>query len=197
MRHKGRLTDWNDDRGFGFIAPALGGDRVFVHIKSFVNRDRRPAGNEIVTYELKLDSKGRPQGANVAFSGDRSARALQPGSGTGPLALAALFLIFVAGEVAVGSLPLVVFGLYAAGSLIAYLVYAWDKFAARNDRWRVQESTLHLIGLLGGWPGSLIAQGMLRHKSQKRSFQVVFWGTVVLNCGALIWMLAGMENPLA
>lgn len=67
---------------------------------------------------------------------------------------------------------------------------------ARNDRSRVPEITLHVLGLLCGWPGALIAQRALRHKSRKRSFQVVFLGTVILNCGALIWVLAGMENPL-
>lgn len=196
MRHKGRLTDWNDDRGFGFITPALGGDRVFVHIKSFANRDRRPVGNEIVTYELSRDARGRRQGANVAFSGDRPGRDSRTGAATGPLIFAALFLSFLAGAVVAGSLPLVVPAVYVAGSLVTFLAYARDKAAARNDRSRVPESTLHALGLLGGWPGALIAQRVLRHKSRKRSFQAVFLGTVLLNCGALIWVLAGMENPL-
>ncbi|MGA8260544.1 MAG: cold shock domain-containing protein [Arenicellales bacterium] len=49
MRYKGRIANWKDDRGFGFIAPNAGGQQVFVHIKSFANRQRRPAGNEAVT----------------------------------------------------------------------------------------------------------------------------------------------------
>lgn len=196
MRHKGRITDWNDDRGFGFIAPALGGERVFVHIKSFADRDRRPSGREIVTYELQRDSRGRPQGANVVFSGARPGRASRDGRGTGLLLPAALFLSFVAGAAVAGRLPLVVPGVYVVGSVLAYLVYSWDKDAAGKDRQRVPESTLHLLGLLGGWPGALVAQRMLRHKSRKRSFQVVFWGTVGLNCSVLIWMLAGMQDPL-
>lgn len=197
MRHKGRISDWNDDRGFGFITPALGGDRVFVHIKSFANRDRRPAGNDIVTYDLTRDSKGRPQGANVKLSGDRSRRASRAEPGPTPFILVAGFLSFVAGAAAVGSLPLAVPGLYVVASVITGFVYARDKSAARNDGWRVSESTLHLLGLAGGWPGALIAQRMLRHKSRKRSFLVAFWATVVLNCGGLVWMLAGLENPLA
>lgn len=195
MRHKGRLTDWNDDRGFGFITPALGGDRVFVHIKSFP--DRRPVGNEIVTYELSRDARGRPQGVNVVFSGGRPGRDSRTRGATGPLIIAALFLSFLVGEVIFGSLPLVVPAVYVAGSLVTFFAYAMDKAAARNDRWRIPESTLHALGLLGGWPGALVAQKALRHKSRKRSFQAVFLGTVLLNCVALIWVLAGMENPLA
>ena len=57
VRHKGQITNWNDDRGFGFITPAAGGEQVFVHIKSFVNRGRRPAGSDIVTYEVTRDRK--------------------------------------------------------------------------------------------------------------------------------------------
>jgi uncharacterized membrane protein YsdA (DUF1294 family) len=47
---------------------------------------------------------------------------------------------------------------------------------------------LHLLGLAGGWPGALIAQQMLRHKSKKASFLAVFWVTVLINCGALLWL---------
>jgi uncharacterized membrane protein YsdA (DUF1294 family) len=158
-----------------------------VHIKSFVNRHRRPVGDDVVTYDLQLDSNGRPQAANVARTGDRSVRA-RSGSGTGPLVLAVAFIGFLAVVVVAGMLPVVVLGFYVIGSLLTYFAYAWDKSAASNDRWRTQESTLHVLGLLGGWPGALVAQRTLRHKSRKRSFQVVFWITVILNCGALIWV---------
>ena len=70
MRYKGRITDWKDDRGFGFITPSLGGAKVFVHIKSFSNRQRRPVGNELVTYEMTTDGKSRSQGVKVAFVDD-------------------------------------------------------------------------------------------------------------------------------
>jgi uncharacterized membrane protein YsdA (DUF1294 family) len=63
-----------------------------------------------------------------------------------------------------------------------------DKSAARRDRWRTRESTLHLLGAIGGWPGALAAQQLLRHKSAKPSFQGVFWLTVVANVGAVGWL---------
>jgi len=80
-------------------------------------------------------------------------------------------------------------GLYIAASIVAFAVYAFDKLAAVKGRWRTPENTLHVLALMGGWPGALTAQGMLRHKSKKLSFQVVFWASVVLNCAALIWLL--------
>ena len=77
--------------------------------------------------------------------------------------------------------------LYLIASVAAFLTYAFDKSASRkpNAR-RVRERTLHLLGIAGGWPGALLAQRLFRHKSRKRSFQIVFWTTVMLNGLALI-----------
>ncbi|HAA46306.1 MAG: hypothetical protein XD36_1473 [Halomonas sp. 54_146] len=76
-------------------------------------------------------------------------------------------------------IPIVAF--YAVASLFAYITYAVDKKAAIKNRQRVSERSLHLLGVLGGWPGALLAQQQLRHKTQKTSFRLVFWFTVALN----------------
>lgn len=190
MRYQGKITTWKDDKGFGFITPNADGKQVFVHINSFSNRQRRPVGNESVTYELKVDAKGRAQAENVTFAGERIPSPGPPGRSNIPLSLAALFLAFVAGATFAGKLPLAVLGLYLAASAVAFIAYALDKAAAKSDRWRTHESTLHLFGLMGGWPGALAAQRLLRHKWKKASFQVVFWATVILNCAALGWLLS-------
>ncbi|HJV67205.1 MAG TPA: DUF1294 domain-containing protein [Geomonas sp.] len=88
-----------------------------------------------------------------------------------------------------GLLIAAVGSVYLLASLVTFLTYALDKSAARNGRWRTRESTLHLLSLVGGWPGALLAQNMLHHKSNKRSFRAVFWMTVGLNCFALCWLL--------
>jgi uncharacterized membrane protein YsdA (DUF1294 family) len=84
-------------------------------------------------------------------------------------------------------LPLGILVLYLAASAASVVVYAIDKSAARNGRWRIAESTLHLLSVIGGWPGALIAQRLFRHKSRKPSFQAAFLFTVVLNCALLAW----------
>ena len=189
MRYQGRITNWKDDQGFGFVTPNGGGRQVFVHIKAFSNRRRRPIGNELVTYELSVDSKGRPQGENVAFVGESTSKASTAGPGIGSLTFAALFLTLVAGAAFAGRLPVAVMLLYLVASAVAFCAYGLDKAAARAGRWRTSEGALHMFGLVGGWPGALVAQRVLRHKSQKQSFQVVFWASVILNCGALGWFV--------
>jgi uncharacterized membrane protein YsdA (DUF1294 family) len=68
-------------------------------------------------------------------------------------------------------------------------MYAVDKSAARKGAWRIQESTLHLLSLAGGWPGALVAQQMFRHKTKKQSFRSVFWLSVLVNTGVFVWLL--------
>jgi uncharacterized membrane protein YsdA (DUF1294 family)/cold shock CspA family protein len=190
VRYQGKITEWKDDQGFGFITPNGGGQRVFLHIKSFSNRQQRPVGNELVSYELTRDAKGRPQAGSVALVGKRVPSAEQAGPGKAALMLPAAFLALVFGSALSGQLPIEVAGLYLAASVAAFLAYALDKSAARSGQWRTRESTLHLIGLAGGWPGALAAQRLLRHKSRKQSFQIVFWATVMLNCCALAWLFS-------
>ncbi len=86
--------------------------------------------------------------------------------------------------------PVAVLGLSFVASLTAFILYAIDKAAARRGSRRIAENTLHLWSLLGGWPGALAAQRIFRHKTSKTSFQIVFWITVALNCGAAIWLLS-------
>ena len=52
MNLKGKITSGNDQKGFGLVTPVAGDDRVFVHIKAFSNRNRRPEINQDVTYTL-------------------------------------------------------------------------------------------------------------------------------------------------
>lgn len=190
MRYQGRITRWNDDKGFGFITPNGGGAQVFLHINAFSGRQLRPVGDELVTYELAVDDKGRAQARTVAYVGTRVAPPRTRGRSKLPFVIAFGFLLLIGAAVHLGRLPAAVLMLYSGASLIAFIAYAIDKSAAQRDQWRTRESTLHLFALIGGWPGALLAQRLLRHKSTKPSFQTTFWITVVLNCGALGWLLS-------
>ena len=102
-----------------------------------------------------------------------------------PAILAIVFLAALSATTLAGALPSVVLALYATASAITFCLYARDKLAAERNQWRTRESTLHIFGIIGGWPGAMIAQTMLRHKSRKPRFRYVLWMTAILNCGAL------------
>ncbi len=188
MRTKGKITSWNDEKGFGFITPDIGGKEVFIHIKAFVNRSRRPKINQVVTYALSFDKQGRTRAVKATLPGDRIAEKTQGKHGSLPTTAATFFLFIVGISVLTAKIPLLVLGFYLVASLLTFITYALDKSAAKKGAWRTKESTLHLLSLAGGWPGALIAQQKLRHKSKKQSFRLVFWVTVLLNCGVFVWL---------
>lgn len=76
---------------------------------------------------------------------------------------------------------------YLVASMLCFAVYAMDKSAARSRARRTPERTLLLIGLAGGWPGAVLAQQWLRHKSVKTSFRAKFWVTVCVNVAAFLY----------
>jgi len=61
MSLTGTLRSWNDDRGFGFIAPTHGSAELFVHISAFPRDGSRPTVGEKLTYELGRGKNGQPQ----------------------------------------------------------------------------------------------------------------------------------------
>jgi uncharacterized membrane protein YsdA (DUF1294 family) len=80
-------------------------------------------------------------------------------------------------------------GIYAVVmSGITFLAYGWDKQQAREKQWRMPEAKLHIMELIGGWPGAFLAQRRLRHKCSKVSYQVVFWLIV------LTYQLAALDS---
>lgn len=105
-----------------------------------------------------------------------------------PYAPLLLFAALYAYAMVFWATPHLVCGLYLMASAACFAAYAIDKSAARAGRRRTPERTLLLMGLACGWPGAVLAQQWLRHKSSKASFRARFWVTVVLNVGAFAWL---------
>jgi len=181
MIKKGKITSWNDDKGYGFITPNSGERQVFAHIKAFKYKDRRPEVNRLVTYILSTDKQGRICAAEVTMSAAPVVEKDVLDNRKLSNIFAGLFLGFVAFCCLFDRVPSWAFVLYLAMSLLTCVFYYCDKSAAQKGAWRTPESTLHLLALFGGWPGALLAQQAFRHKSKKTSFRAVFRVTVALN----------------
>ncbi|MFP5482186.1 MAG: DUF1294 domain-containing protein [Gammaproteobacteria bacterium] len=205
VKFQGTLTNWNDDRGFGFIKPDGGGQDIFVNIKAFGRVSERPTDGARLSFEVELGAECKKRATRVEYirsagaSGQRTQpanRSRRPASATsnGPswpvLALVsfAIFAVLYAWATFRWGVHYYVLLGYLAISGWTYVMYMHDKTAAELGEWRVSEGGLHLLGLLGGWPGANLAQHFLRHKSKKASFRVKHWVMVSLNLGAFAFM---------
>lgn len=193
MRYQGQVIEWHDDKGYGFIQPlnpGQGENRIFLHIKSFSQRGPRPLTGALLEYEVIQDSKGRLNAQRVSYVRRQSAQKIKP-SATGQSKawrgwLITLYGAFIMALQLTHQLPVWAIAIPVLLSGLTYLIYDMDKKAAQQGKQRIPEKNLHLLALLGGWPGALLAQQKLRHKSAKTQFQQVFWATVILNWVLLI-----------
>ena len=201
MRLQGKITRWDDDRGFGFITWHGDGSSVFFHIKALSGTSRRPEVGDIVSYELAKGKDDKPKAVKVRFTDQlkpkpKAVRKRQ--SGISPVVFTALFVCFLVASAYLNRISWLVVLAYLVASIVTFFAYGWDKSSARLGKWRTPEATLHTMGLFGGWPGGLAAQRFLRHKSSKGEFLFAFWFTAVLNfvaVGYLVWVGdAGLIN---
>jgi len=179
-REVGSLARWSDDRGFGFIA-SPGKPDVFVHITAFPVGGLRPRIGDRLEFSRESTPEGKERAVSVLAerpaTSKRSKRSLRVFAYI-VIAAWVLFCIFIG---TMWALPLWVPLLYVGASVVTFAAYAIDKSAAATGAWRIAEPSLLALGLIGGWPGGLMAQELLRHKTRKMSFRAVFWVTVVAN----------------
>ena len=185
-RYEGRIARWYDERGFGWLSLTECEEEVFLHITAFERRQGTPAAGDRVSIVLTEDEKKRLRGIQAVFM-DKQSSGGRLRLDKLPLAAGLCLLVVMLVGLLLAKPQGFVWWTLLVFNLIVFAAYLKDKQAAQYEgRRRVREDTLHFLGLLGGWPGALIAQQLLRHKTSKRSFQIVFWLTALLDCGA-VW----------
>ena len=208
-RQQGQIKKWQEDKGFGFIETEAG-EQVFFHVSEFKAR-RRPTLGEAVVFSSGQDNHGRKQAKQVQELGfvqqqmaqknqqirqrnqKRSAQADFEAGQKKRLFVGVGFYMVLILLAVMDKLSWLVVGWYIALGLITYLMYAKDKAAAQSGDWRTPESTLHLLSVLGGWVGAMVAQTYLRHKSQKPEFRMTYYLTVLINMAGLLFILTNKE----
>ncbi|WP_238707611.1 DUF1294 domain-containing protein [Comamonas testosteroni] len=210
MRYSGTLTQWNDERGFGWIEADGGGERLFVHISAFEPRppaEQRPQPGLRLEFAVGME-QGRKRALQVAWraggSLTQARRRNSPSAGrlqssrTPPQGWHAssgfsygvllVWLLLMLAAAVIWGVPRILWLVYAGLSMLTFMAYWQDKWAAQKGQWRTPEKTLQTMALAGGWPGALLAQQWLRHKSSKTSFQLQFWLMVLINVVAVLWL---------
>lgn len=202
MEQHGVLRSWNSNKGFGFIH--ADNSDYFVHISN-IRGEHRPQQGETVYFVAGKDEKGRLRAQHMRsteLSIDRPTARRKPQSmseaGTAPHRQCLQTLIGLK-----KTLPLLIITciipamgvwqtfthndvlwpllFYVCMSVFSILQYWCDKHNAQNGAWRIPEKQLHAVELFGGWPGALLAQQLLRHKTKKTSYQAVFWLIVLVH----------------
>lgn len=219
MQKQGTIVRWDAARAFGFIRSPQTSADVFFHIRDFRGAAPPKEGLAVTYEEIHVGGKGpramavqpaSAAGASGASRGDarnRPARrsqarrepAASPASASLFLLLAAGWFVLLGWGLWTRQLPpwWWTLGAVLAVNLLSFWAYAADKNAARHGRWRIPENNLHLLGLLGGWPGAWLAQQAMRHKSSKREFRAVYWLTVAAHCAGLAAWVTGWLRGLS
>jgi uncharacterized membrane protein YsdA (DUF1294 family)/cold shock CspA family protein len=185
-----KIVEWDYEKGYGFLLAGKG--RVFLHRRDFIDRHRRPVVGDVIGFTLGQDAKGRACATNAVH-------VMAVGRITVKL-LAFLACLLVLPAIALHRSGV---GLHWAGAYLLVLAaltygsYAMDKRRAQTQDWRLPETRLHLLELLGGWPGAFLAQRQLRHKCSKASYQFVFWLIVLLHQFAAVDSLQNWEYSRA
>lgn len=203
MRDQGRLVEWLDDQGYGFIQPNDGSkDRVFLHIKDFTRQGPRPIVGCALEYTVLPEGKGRFRAKNVTYlkasqmkaSAKPIQKMQQPSQKLDFIQIVSVVYILVLAA-------LTLFGLLSGLTLLfislmnaaSYWFYSQDKEAATLGHRRVPENTLHLLAVLGGWPAAWLAQQKLRHKTQKQPFRRIYFCTIALNMLLILWLISPLN----
>ena len=186
----------------GFIRSPKTGYDIFFHLKDY-RGSAAPREGETVWFDEITSTHTKPRAIEVStVSGNADVHSNRPrryigrNSNTRPFVLL-LFLWVVLGIWGVWSYRLSIWVVAAvlAVNMLTVLAYASNPQASR--RWRTPEPVLHLLSLLGGWPGAGLAQAILRYHSRKPSFASLYWGSVGLHLALLLGWLLWLEPRLA
>ena len=80
MKLHGRLSKWNDQRGYGFITDDSNGEEVFVHISAFPRSSNRPEVGEVLSFDIDIDIErnGKRKAVNLKRLSRLSSNSVKP-----------------------------------------------------------------------------------------------------------------------
>ncbi|MFY7003572.1 DUF1294 domain-containing protein [Acinetobacter pittii] len=204
MRDQGRLVEWFDEKGYGFIQPDdAKKERVFLHIKDFARPGPRPIIGCALEYRVILDERGRFRAQQVTYlkasqtrKASKTAKA-ESSFQASPLSVMQMGIVFYFVLMGIMSfihvLPAYTLLFVLMMNVLSYWLYSQDKEAAQLGNRRVPEQTLHIVSFLGGWPTAWWAQQKLRHKTQKQPFRKIYFCTIFFHLLLILWLISPLN----
>lgn len=92
------------------------------------------------------------------------------------------------------TVTITIISIYLVMSLICFILFFIDKKRAEAGGWRVQEYYLHVVELLGGWPGALLGQKFIRHKTKKLKYKIVLWLIILVHIALWSYFFYGLST---
>ena len=169
---QGVITNYNSEKGYGFIYSEEYEDDIFVHISKVTNASTLSQGQN-VTFEVTKTQKGFS--ATSVIAGDKQ---YSPYLIFG--VISALISIAIFGYLYRASSLKPILSYFISINITVFLIYGYDKFISSRDGLRVPEWNLHILAIIGGSPVALASQKFFRHKTIKGSFQLVYWLIVLV-----------------
>lgn len=71
----------------------------------------------------------------------------------------------------------------------AFVLFYYDKHAARDRLWRVSEGTLLPFALIGGSVGTIAGQQVMRHRTRKEPFRTMLYSIAALQVVGIGWLI--------
>ena len=204
MRDQGRLVEWFDEKGYGFIQPDdAEKERVFLHIKDFARPGPRPIIGCALEYLVILDERGRFRAQQVTYLKASQTRKASKSTKTessfqakpwSAMQMGIVFYFVLMGIMSfMHVLPAYTLLFILMMNVLSYWLYSQDKEAAQLGNRRVPEQTLHIVSFLGGWPAAWWAQQKLRHKTQKQPFRKIYFCTIFLHLLLILWLISPLN----
>ena len=80
-----------------------------------------------------------------------------------------------------------------AVNIAAFAVMGADKYRAQRNKWRISESSIFALGLIGGGAGIYLGMKLFRHKTKHLEFTLGIPVIIILNAIALWYILQRIE----
>ena len=82
-------------------------------------------------------------------------------------------------------------------NLTGLAVFGIDKYKAIHHKWRIRESALFAIAILGGSVGCLIGMYVFHHKTRKWTFRIVFFLSIVFHAFLMVTFYKAIASGAA